>query len=107
MSKVSEYFGKIEGTISEKADTALEIAEIYQFNITGDDTGSWTINLKEGPSCTPGESADSTCVITLADEDFIGLITGEKNGMELFATGKLKIEKDAMAAMKLERLFKM
>lgn len=106
MSKVAECFENIGSKISEKADAALEIGEIYQFNITGDDSGSWTINLKEGPSCAAGESDDSTCVITLADEDLLGLVSGEKNGMELFATGKLKIEKDAMAAMKLEKLFK-
>jgi putative sterol carrier protein len=44
-------------------------------------------------------------VLTLEDLDFIGLMTGEKNGMELFATGKIQIDRDLMAAMKLEKLF--
>ena len=106
MSKVAEFFEKIGSKISEKSDTALEISEIFQFNVTGDDSGCWTINLKEGPSCVSGENDDATCIITIEDEDFLALMTGEKNGMELFATGKLKIERDAMAAMKLEKLFK-
>jgi len=107
MSNVAENFAKITAKIEEKGDAALEIAEIFQFNITGEDSGTWTVNLKEGPSCTEGENDDATCVITIADEDFLGLMAGERNGMELFATGKLKIERDAMAAMKLEKLFKM
>ncbi len=107
MSSVAEYFGKMGQAIEEKSAAALEINEIFQFNVTGDDGGTWTINLKEGPAIVASEDDDATCVISLASEDFLGLMSGEKNGMELFATGKLKIERDAMAAMKLEKLFKM
>ena len=107
MSNVAEHFGKITAKLAEKGEAALEIAEVYQFNITGEDSGTWTVNLKEGPSCTEGGNDEATCIITMADEDFVGLMTGERQGMELFATGKLMIERDAMAAMKLEKLFTM
>lgn len=104
---VTECFEKIATGLAAKKEAALEIAEIYQFNITGEQAGSWTINCKEGPSCTPGANDAATCLITIADEDFVGLIAGEKNGMELFATGRLQVERDIMAAMKLEKLITM
>lgn len=107
MSTVAEFMGKIAAGVEKKGEEALEIAEIYQFNITGDQAATWAINCKEGPSCNEGPADDATCIITIADEDFVALMSGEKNGMELFATGKLMVERDAMAAMKLEKLFKM
>ncbi len=106
MTTVAEYFtDKIGGMISKNPDASLEIDEIYQFNITGDDAGTYTINLKEGPSVNEGARGDATCILTLEDGDFVGLMTGDKNGMELFATGKIQIDRDLMAAMKLEKLF--
>jgi putative sterol carrier protein len=107
MSTVAEYFGKIESAITGKAEAALEISEIFQFNVTGDGGGTWTIDLKQGPAVAAAANDDATCVITLDAEDFLGLMSGEKNGMELFATGRLTLERDAMAAMKLEKLLRM
>jgi putative sterol carrier protein len=107
MSTVVEFFEKIKAGVEKKGDEALEIAEIYQFNVTGDQAATWTVNCKEGPSCSEGPNDDATCILTISDEDFVALMSGEKNGMELFATGKLVVERDAMAAMKLEKLFKM
>ncbi len=106
MTTVAEYFtDKIGGMIAKNADESLEIAEIYQFNITGDGACMYTINLQEGPAVAEGPNDDATCILTLEDEDFVGLMTGDKNGMELFATGKITIDRDLMAAMKLEKLF--
>jgi putative sterol carrier protein len=107
MTTVAECFEKIAAGLAAKKDGALEISEIYQFNITGEQAGSWTINCKVGPSCATGPNDEATCIITIADEDFIGLMTGEKNGMELFGMGRLQVERDIMAAMKLEKLFAM
>jgi putative sterol carrier protein len=107
MTTVTECFDKIAKGIAAKGETALEIAEIYQFTITGEQAGAWTINCKVGPSCAQGAAEDATCILTISDEDFVALINGEKNGMELFATGKLMVERDIMAAMKLEKLLTM
>lgn len=108
MSKVAEWFtDKIASDIANKSDKALEINEIFQFNIEGEGGGTWTINLKEGPAVTEGGNDDATCVLTMAADDFLGLVNGDRSGMELFATGKLRIERDAMAAMKLEKLMTM
>lgn len=86
MSTVAEFMGKIAAGVEKKGEEALAIAEIYQFNITGDQAATWSINCKDGPSCNEGPNDDATCIITIADEDFVALMSGEKNGMELFAT---------------------
>jgi putative sterol carrier protein len=105
MSTVAECFDKIAKGLAAKSAAALEIAEIYQFNVTGEQAGSWTVNTKAGPSCIQGPDEAATCILTIQDEDFVALMNGEKSGMDLFATGKLTVERDIMAAMKLEKLF--
>jgi len=98
------FTDQIAGTLSANKEDALEINEIYQFDLAGDDGGTWTVDLRDGPAVTEGANDDATCILKMASEDFVGMMTGELNGMQLFATGKLTVERDVMAAMKLEKL---
>ena len=84
----------------EQQASAKELDAIYQFNITGDDGGEWVVNLRE---CTvsAGESDDADCTITVASEDFVGLVSGEVPGPQLFMMGKLQIAGNMGLAMKL------
>ena len=54
-------------------DAAKEIDAVYQFHVTGDEGGDWVVNLRD---CvvTGGEDDDADCTITLASEDFVGLV---------------------------------
>ena len=64
------------------------------------------IDLRDGPAVIAGTKDDATCIITLDSEDFLGMVSGEMSGMELFGSGRLAIERDVMAAMKIEKLLR-
>lgn len=58
-------------------------------------------------SCTvrDGAAAAPDVSITMEDDDFVALMTGELNGMTAFMTGKLTVEGDLMLAQRLSSLF--
>ena len=55
--------------------------------------------VKDGTAAAPDVS------LTMADDDFIALMTGELNGMTAFMTGKLTVDGDLMLAQRLPNLF--
>ena len=90
-----------------KADPekAKSINAVYQFNITGDQGGTWTVDLAaDPPTVTEEESGKAQCTITIADQDWLGLLAGKLNGQQLFMSGKLKIAGDMSLAMKLQKV---
>merc|ERR1719235_1237528 len=80
-----------------------KVKGIYLFKIKGGK--DWTVDLKNGSgSVQEGAQGKPDCTITIADEDFVNLITGKANGQQLFMGGKLKISGNMAMAMKLEVL---
>ena len=84
----------------EQQIAAKEIDAIYQFHVTGDNGGDWVVNLRD---CvvSGGESDEADCTITLAAEDFVGLVDGSVQGPALFMQGRLAIAGNMGLAMKL------
>jgi len=86
------------------ADPALvsKVGGVFHFKIDGK---SWSVDLKNGSGSVkqgPPEKADVT--ITIAEADFVNLMTGQANGQSLFMQGKLKIQGNMGLAMKLDKL---
>lgn len=98
-----------EQTIAQKLQDHPEIAQkinsIYQFNITGDAGGHWTVDLTK-PEVREGEDANAKCTVTVKDEDFMKIVSGKLNPQMAFMSGKLKIGGDMSLAMKLGELLK-
>lgn len=57
------------------------------------------------PAVVVNEARDAAFTIKMAAEDFGKVLSGDLNVMMAFMTGKLKIEGDKGAAMKLTALF--
>ncbi|HVB13491.1 MAG TPA: SCP2 sterol-binding domain-containing protein [Candidatus Dormibacteraeota bacterium] len=91
-----------------QADKAQGLAATFQFDITGPQGGQWYTEIKDSQcQVTQGISPAADITITIADENFVRLITGRLDGTMAFMTGKLKLKGDMGLAMRLSGLFKL
>jgi putative sterol carrier protein len=83
-------------------EAAGDTDAVIQFNITQ----PHFVTIKGGKCVVGAGSAPAADVtLTIADDDLVGLLTGELNGMTAFMTGKLQIEGDLMLAQRITGLF--
>jgi len=90
-----------------QADQAKGVDVVFQFDISGAKGGAWHATVKEG-TCEVAKGAHSgpTTTIQMADDDFVKMISGEKNAMSLYTAGKIKIGGDLMKSQLIEKLFR-
>lgn len=103
MSSAKEIFEqKIPQKLETNADKISSINAIYEFNVTGDEGGVWSIDLSNGnKKVVAGSTGNAHCTITISDKDFSDLIAGNLNPQMAFMTGKLKVSGDMGLALKL------
>jgi len=97
----------LPAAINKHPDEARKVDARYQVSIAGPTGGDWFINLTAkdgGPKCTAGKS-DADCTITVTDDDFQKLCEDpQKNAMQMFFAGKLKVGGNVMLATKLGQI---
>lgn len=89
------------------AEAAGGVDAVFQFDISGDQAGQYYVIIR-GDTCEISEGNHDTPHVTfsMADNDFIEMMTGKISGQEAFFSGKLRVSGDLMLAQKLERFFK-
>ena len=100
MSAASDLIHRLPAALDTAAVGQTDCS--VQFNLSS--TAHLTIRnrnceIGDGPATSP----DVT--VTMDDEDFVALMTGEINGMTAFMTGKLTIDGDLMLAQSLTQFF--
>jgi F420-dependent oxidoreductase-like protein len=98
-------FARMAQRVAATPDLAGKIGASFQFNLTGEQGGSWVVNLNNAAEVRSGSIDNADCTITMRDADFIALATGQLNPMAAFSSGKLKLQGNPMTAMKLQGLF--
>jgi len=98
---VKEFFNGLEARVDETKTAGM--TNSYLFDI--EDAGTWSVVVQDGKVTVAegGESAD--CTIKTSTETFEKIISGEQNPTSAYMTGKLKVQGDIGAAMKLQKLF--
>lgn len=91
--------------LARKPEIAAQVGAAYRFVITGDNGGSWWVDLREGQGRIYPSEAEAPCTITLAATDFVSLIEGKTNPQMAFLSGKLKVAGDLGLALKLGAIF--
>lgn len=95
---------QIATRFEDDPDKAESIGAVYQFNVEGDNGGTWTVDCKQA-EVYAGESDDSPdCTIFVKDDDFVGIVEGTLNAMQAFMEGKLRVEGDMSLALKLQEV---
>ncbi|XP_059177790.1 hydroxysteroid dehydrogenase-like protein 2 [Physella acuta] len=102
-SGVAQTFKQIESLLSE--DLVKDMKASYQFDLSGDNSGTWFLDLKNGSgSLGQGPLENADCNMTLDSKLFLDMFAGKASATTAFMSGKLKIKGDLKAAMKLEKL---
>lgn len=86
------------------ASAADDLDVVFQYELEGDD--HFYVVIKDG-SCTlgTGEHDEPSATLTMDDETFTGILSGETDGMQAFMAGSLQVGGDMMLATRLTDLF--
>lgn len=97
---------QIPQRLDAHSNLATEIDAVVQFQITGNDGGTWTLDTTGGKKAmTAGAHGEPKMVITCADQDFVKIATKQLNANMAAMSGKLKFKPmDMGLAMKLGKL---
>lgn len=107
MSKpsISVVFQMIDAALKLDPEKLEGSEGVYQFNITGDDSGTYQMIIDEnGGKAIAGTEKDADCTLTISDEDYKNMVGGTLNPTEAFMSGKLSIEGDIGLALKLQAI---
>ena len=98
-------FDKLASRVSQRPELVDKVGSIYQFDVDGEQGGSWIVDLKNAPgSVSAGEAATADCVITVSQDDLAGIMDGSVNPQTAFLMGRIKIAGNFMLATKLSAL---
>uniref|UniRef100_A0A2D4PZM7 SCP2 domain-containing protein n=1 Tax=Micrurus surinamensis TaxID=129470 RepID=A0A2D4PZM7_MICSU len=101
---VVETFKLIKRMINE--DIVKATQGVYQFELSGEEGGTWFIDLKnKGGSAGIGEAPGKVDVImSMSGSDFVKMFSGKLKPTMAFMSGKLTIRGDVALAIRLEKL---
>jgi len=101
---VSDIFNTMVDSFN--ADAAAGVDVIFQFNISGAESGDWACVIKDQVcSIDSGVNDQAACTLKMADLDFLDMMTGKLPAMQAYTSGKLIIEGDIMKSQLIEKLF--
>ena len=96
-------FETILGNLTTSASKAAALGKTLKFDF-GDQKifvdGSGAGNL------VSTEDKEADCVVSVSQEDLLGMMNGTVNPMTAFMSGKIKVKGDMGVAMKMQTLFK-
>lgn len=102
-SSVREVWQEVEQVMKENPEPIQGMNIIYQYDITGDDSGTFQLIISNGAArVVEGSPETADCTLKLSDKNFKKMIMGKLNGTAAFMTGKLKIQGSMGLALKLE-----
>jgi putative sterol carrier protein len=96
---VKGFFEGLPAKLNAKPEKVAGMNCVYQFRV-GD--AAWNVRLTDGKAgVAEGEAPSPSCTVTMAESDFLDLVSGKLNGQVAFLTGKLKVGGDMGLALKL------
>ncbi|XP_051018746.1 hydroxysteroid dehydrogenase-like protein 2 [Acomys russatus] len=101
---VEETFRIVKDSLSDEVVKATQA--VYQFELSGEDGGTWFLDLKsKGGKVGHGEpSSRADVVMSMTTDDFVRMFSGKLKPTMAFMSGKLKIKGNMALAIRLEKL---
>ncbi len=87
-------------------DNAEGLDAVVQFDLTGDNGGYWYVTVADGKCEVDEGSTDApTATVTMDGDDYADMVSGKLSAVSAFMSGKVKVEGDLTAVMKLQGAF--
>ncbi|HTI13541.1 MAG TPA: SCP2 sterol-binding domain-containing protein [Dictyobacter sp.] len=103
---VSETLTRIQQSFKPSAAAGLN--KIIQLHITGQDNGTYALKIADQQcELISGGVEKPDVTLTVSDQDWVALTTGQLDAMNAFLTGKIKVEGDRLLVMRIPSLFSM
>ena len=96
-----EFFETLELRVDASKTAGMNNS--YVFEIEG--AGTWQVDVADGAVKVTEGGTDGDVTIRTSEETFEAIASGDQNPTTAYMTGKLKIDGDMGAAMKLQKLF--
>ena len=104
MPTVKETFDAMAGKF--RPEKAAGVNATIQYDITGDQGGTWNAVIKDGTCMVaPGAAATPSLTLSMSSQDWLDMVGGKLSGQMAFMSGKLKLKGDMGLAMKIGGLF--
>ncbi|MFA9411338.1 MAG: SCP2 sterol-binding domain-containing protein [Deltaproteobacteria bacterium] len=110
MTTPGEFFVAFEEAARANPVAATQPDAVFKFVLSGEDGGTWTLNLKKGTHSafvSTGDSPPEDATIHVASDDWVALTTGEMNPMRAFMSGKIRVDGDLKLAVNLPNVVNM
>jgi putative sterol carrier protein len=96
-----EFFESLETTVDTSKTAGM--TNSYVFEIA--DAGTWKVDVDDGSVKVTEGGGDADVTIRTSKETFNAIASREQSPTTAYMMGKLKIEGDMGAALKLQKLF--
>ncbi|MFB4167720.1 SCP2 sterol-binding domain-containing protein [Virgibacillus sp. JSM 102003] len=105
MAGLQDIFMEIDSSVKNDPSRAGGLEAVYQFNLNGDESGTYHIVFRDGISYAgEGEIEKADCTMNMFTNDFKKMVDGKLNGTQAFMTGRLKIKGNMGLALKLQEI---
>ena len=92
-------------SLPERTDASKIAGMQNTFVFDVQDVGQWTVSVDDGVVSVTEGVGEADCTISASEETLVKIAKGEANPTTAYMTGKLKIQGDMGAALKLQKLF--
>ena len=96
-----EFFETLESRVDPSKTAGMNNS--YLFDIEG--AGQWKVDVTDGRVSVSEGTGDADVTIRASEDTFKAIASGEQNPTTAYMTGKLKVDGDMGAALKLQKLF--
>ena len=104
MPTVKETFDAMAGRF--RAEKATGVNATIQYDIAGDQGGTWHAVIKDGAcAVNQGAAPSPNLTLSMSSQDWLDMVGGKLSGQMAFMSGKLKLKGDMGLAMKVGSLF--